>query len=77
MSFTFICPSKAETACTGFLGGAERTLRGKHYRVEIYPSGLRLLKDGEQLRSWDDLPKLVQKDVIAAKKIVESAPKQP
>jgi hypothetical protein len=67
MSFQLIVPSIVETQCTGFFGAVEKRFRGSLYRIEFWPSGASLTKDGTKLRSWDDLPKSVQADALAGK----------
>ena len=72
MAYELICPPKAETLATGFIGGAYKVYRGAKYCAELYPAGWNLTKDGERLRSWDDLPKAVQKAALDAKRILLS-----
>jgi hypothetical protein len=72
VSFTFISVPKVETACTGLRGGMEKTYRGNFYRAELYPAGWALYKNGEKLRSFDELPPAIQKYAMSAKLIITS-----
>lgn len=58
MRYTMIIPPKYETALTGMILAGEKQIirRGiAHvYRIEAYPSGLRLHKDSKTVK-WDDL----------------------
>jgi hypothetical protein len=72
-AYTIIAPSLAETSLTGFVGAMEKTWRGKLYRAESWRSGWRLLKDGETVRRWDDLPLPVMKAVKSYIAFLKSA----
>ena len=58
-NYTLIAPSIAEQQTRGFLIGAEKSYRKHLYRLELFASGFSLMRDGEKVRSWDDLPKSV------------------
>jgi hypothetical protein len=40
MTYTLTVPPKYETAITGFVLGAEKPIRGKHWRVEFWHGDL-------------------------------------
>jgi len=53
--FNMIVPPIYETQITGFIGAAEKTIRGKVWRVEWWSGKpAKFLHDGKE-RSWDDV----------------------
>lgn len=54
-SFTMIVPPAFETQVTGFIGAAERIVRGKVWRVEWWSGQpAKFIHDGKP-RAWDDV----------------------
>lgn len=73
MSYTLIVPPIAETAATGFRGGAEKKHRGALWRCELWAAGWSITRAGTKVRSWDDVPKPVQKAARDARCVIEQA----
>ncbi len=53
-----IVPTIAEAAIIGY--GVNFNRRGHDYAVRYHATGLSIERDGEKVRSWDDLPASVQ-----------------
>jgi hypothetical protein len=74
MAFNFICPTRLESAMTGFHGASETMHRGRLFRVEIHNHGIVCTKDGAPI-AWEKLPSGVRKDANAAALIIKDARK--
>jgi hypothetical protein len=73
MRYQLHANAHAERLVTGCYGFAEKTYRGQAYRIEVAASGLRLFRDGQQVRSWDDIPPAIQKIARDAKRVLIEA----
>ena len=74
MPFNFVCPTRLESALTGFHGASETVHRGRLFRVEIHNHGIVCTKDGAPV-DWERLPHGVRKDAHAAAQIIKDARK--
>lgn len=62
-----VVPSNAETGCAGWHIGIRFCRRGHDYAVDFHASGLAIERDGQKVRSWDELPPNVQAIIRQAK----------
>lgn len=62
-----VVPSNAEIAITGRLCGVNFNRRGHDYAVTFWRSGIMIERDGNKVRSWDELPANVQQVIRKSK----------
>ena len=68
-----VVPSNAEREITGLSHAVNFARRGHEYSVEFWRAGLSITRDGNKVRSWDDLPGNVQTVIRKSKSMFEAA----